>query len=161
MQKMYRYFGRCINCPNIISSVHRVCGECKMVRRTFYSMQQRCGNPNHPSYPLYGGRGIRVCQLWLDDRRAFILYCRNILGDRPDGYSIDRINNDGDYEPGNVRWASPSQQAANTCRARGTYMPDIPVTEKVRIGGYKSMRKREQETEKAFRRLRDQGEIPL
>jgi hypothetical protein len=76
------------------------------------SMIQRCESPNDISFPNYGGRGISVCDRWHDPR----LFAGDILrdlGPRPKGWSIDRIDNDGNYEPGNVRWASAKMQAAN------------------------------------------------
>ncbi len=76
------------------------------------SMIQRCCNPAHPVFHHYGGRGITVCEEWLKDPFAYYAHLE-ALGDCPPGYSIDRINNDGNYEPGNVRWASASEQAYN------------------------------------------------
>lgn len=74
-------------------------------------MKKRCSNPNHPHYGLYGGRGIKVCALWEKSFDAF----RDYIGPRPSKrHSIDRFPNpDGNYEPGNVRWATPEQQNRN------------------------------------------------
>jgi hypothetical protein len=81
----------------------------------WYNMVARCTNPTHPSYKNYGGRGIIVCGKWLDPL-TFFQYLGEELGDCPEGHSIDRIDNDGNYEPGNIRWASLSEQNSNQRR---------------------------------------------
>lgn len=74
-------------------------------------MIDRCYNPNIPSFSNYGGRGIIVCERWRHDFAAFLAD----VGPRPSpAHSIDRIDNDGNYEPGNVRWATKHQQMRNT-----------------------------------------------
>lgn len=76
-------------------------------------MIARCENPSDHNYPGYGGRGIAVCADWRDPS-VFIAWIEANLGPRPDGMSLDRWpDNDGDYEPGNVRWATAAQQRAN------------------------------------------------
>lgn len=78
-------------------------------------MLQRCRNPKNAAYPDYGGRGITVCDAWRDSFEAFYAD----LGPRPSArHSIDRIDNDGNYEPGNCRWATAKEQNRNTRRAR-------------------------------------------
>jgi len=73
-------------------------------------MIQRCENPKDNRYKGYGGRGIKVCREWREDFEAFL----RDVGQRPSPlHSIDRINNDGDYEPGNCRWATAKEQARN------------------------------------------------
>jgi Staphylococcus phage HNH endonuclease len=81
--------------------------------QTWYNMLARCQNPEHDGYHNYGGRGIQVHPDWRDDPRPFIEWLLANLGPRPDGMTLDRINNDGNYEPGNLRWATHAQQAAN------------------------------------------------
>lgn len=78
--------------------------------RAWHAMKHRCANPRNARYADYGGRGLRVCAEWLASFDAF-LAC---VGTRPSArHSLDRINNDGNYEPGNVRWATASEQANN------------------------------------------------
>lgn len=72
-------------------------------------MMARCTRPHNPAYPDYGGRGIRVCARW-GDVRAFI--ADNEAAATP-GTTMDRIDNDGDYDPGNVRWATRQEQSRN------------------------------------------------
>lgn len=73
-------------------------------------MIQRCYNKNQYSYNNYGGRGIKVCPRWLDS----FVYFHDDMGNKPSiEYSIDRINNDGNYEPSNCRWATKLDQASN------------------------------------------------
>lgn len=74
-------------------------------------MKQRCNNPNNKDYPKYGGRGIRICKDWKDDFCTFRNWAVN-NGYAPD-LTIDRINNDGNYEPSNCRWATSTQQNSN------------------------------------------------
>lgn len=68
----------------------------------------RCYNPKDRSYSRYGGRGIKVCERWHD----LLLFVAD-LGERPIGLTLGRVDNEGDYELGNVRWENPMQQANN------------------------------------------------
>jgi hypothetical protein len=77
--------------------------------RAWVNMRNRCRNPQNPSYPYYGGRGITITPAW-DEFIAF----STAVGPHPGaGWTLDRINNDGNYEPGNVRWATRAQQTRN------------------------------------------------
>lgn len=74
-------------------------------------MKSRCSNPKNPAYPYYGGRGIRVCDRWIGSFAAF----REDVGPAPSlEHSIDRLDVNGGYEPGNVRWATKAEQSQNT-----------------------------------------------
>jgi hypothetical protein len=79
------------------------------VYNTWAAMKSRCGNPNNSHYHRYGGRGIKICEEWLDDFQAFYDY----MGPRDMTQSIDRIDNDGNYEPGNVRWVTKGENTRN------------------------------------------------
>lgn len=99
-------------------------------------MVRRCHDAADPGFYKYGARGIQVCEAWRSNRQAFFDH----IGTRPGpGYSVDRIKNDRDYEPGNVRWATRSMQQLNQRRTRTVqfghwevpvrqleYMLDIP-----------------------------------
>lgn len=77
--------------------------------RTWTAMKSRCANPNHCNYPHYGARGIRVCERW----QGYENFLAD-MGRRPsDGHSLDRIDSNGNYEPGNCRWATRMEQSGN------------------------------------------------
>lgn len=85
------------------------------------AMMARCYNSDNSAYEFYGARGITVCTEW-HDVATFCDWIASNLGPCPSGHSIDRIDNDRGYEPGNVRWATRSQQAINRRRiARPNY----------------------------------------
>lgn len=83
--------------------------------QVWQNMLQRCFNPNSPIFADYGGRGITVCDRWLDSFENFI----GDMGPRPfPGAEIDRENNDGNYEPGNCRWVGRVANCDNKRSAR-------------------------------------------
>lgn len=76
-------------------------------------MRARCNNPKNAAYKWYGERGIKVCERW-NSFQAFV----EDMGSRPDGMQIDRMDNDGDYEPSNCRWVTSKKNLRNTRRNR-------------------------------------------
>ena len=85
---------------------------------TWSQMIMRCINPNTISYPVYGSRGICVCQRWIESFPNFLADVSLLPDYGADGYTLDRIDNDGNYEPGNVRWASHAVQRRNSHQIR-------------------------------------------
>lgn len=88
------------------------------VYKCWDNMRSRCYNKNMTEYDCYGGRGIRVCDEWKNNFQTFYDYVSKLPHFGEKGYSIDRINNDGNYEPSNVRWATAKEQANNQQRTR-------------------------------------------
>lgn len=104
---------------SIVSDKRMTAGGLSTKHRAEYStwkeMKRRCYNPSASYYHCYGGRGITVCQRWLESFASFLAD----MGEKPSPkHSIDRIDNDGNYEPANCRWATPIEQAQNTTHAK-------------------------------------------
>ncbi len=82
--------------------------------KSWCHMKARCYNPNTEMYPHYGGRGITVCDRWLNSFENFL----EDMGEKLEGTSIDRIDNDGNYEPSNCEWATSRKQASHTSQTK-------------------------------------------
>lgn len=103
--------------PNLIQRPDINCGCSRTAKHgkihtpaynTWRNMLDRCRNENHHAYKHYGGRGISVCSEWYDFRNFY-----RDMGDRPEGLTLERINNDGNYELSNCKWATWKEQANN------------------------------------------------
>jgi hypothetical protein len=101
----------------------KICAECSAhysrvgrakqpLYNTWHGALRRCYNEECKSYPEYGGRGITVCDRWLDTENGYANFLAD-MGPRPAGFSLDRIDNDEGYSPENCRWADPATQARN------------------------------------------------
>jgi len=96
----------------------------KRTYSTWRHMKNRCLNKNYPKYNHYGGKGVVVCERWLNSFEDFL----NDMGERPVGMTLDRINNDGNYEPDNCRWATNIQQLNNTSKNKYIMYKDQTLT---------------------------------
>lgn len=99
--------GTSTGCGCVRNYVHGMTGSPEY--RSWKGAKQRCTDPTLKDYPRYGGRGIQMCQRWMDSFEAFY----EDMGSRPEGTTLDRIDVNGHYEPGNCRWADLSTQAKN------------------------------------------------
>lgn len=93
---------------------HALGGKRSPTLNTWTNMVGRCTNPNRPDYRYYGWRGVTVCDRWRESFAAFLAD----MGPKPDGLSLDRIDNSGGYGPENCRWATKHEQMQNTRHTR-------------------------------------------
>lgn len=82
--------------------------------RAWIDMRRRCLNPSRSDYHYYGGRGITVCDNWLNSFNSFL----TDMGQRPEGLTLDRLDNNGNYEPSNCKWVTRAEQNKNRCFGR-------------------------------------------
>ena len=108
---------------------HAQAGNISRTWRSWQHMRTRCLNPNNDSWHLYGGRGIKICDRWLE----FSNFLED-MGERPPNTSLDRINGDGNYEPANCRWATPSIQGQNVRTVKLKQQAAEEIRQKYREG---------------------------
>lgn len=103
---------------------HSPAGRPSPTYQSWQDMHKRCRNPQNKGFADYGGRGIRICERW-HDFATFL----NDMGEKPPGMTLDRIDNDGHYEPGNCRWATRHEQ--NNNRRNNRYFTAFGKTQNV------------------------------
>lgn len=98
-----------------MKNIKRVCHGMRdtKVYSSWYSMKSRCYNKNQLCYKNYGGRGITICEEWRNSFIAYYEFVSKLLNYGVDGYTLDRIDNNGNYEPSNVKYSTDSEQANN------------------------------------------------
>ena len=108
-----------IKSARVLKTIHGMNGSPE--HKAWTGIIDRCTNPKSDAYPNYGGRGIQICEAWLNSFSAFYAD----MGARPDNHQIDRIDNDGNYEPDNCRWVTSKVNNQNSRRSKWWYVDGI------------------------------------
>ena len=109
----------------------------KMYKR-WSNIKSRCFNKNTPGYHNYGARDITMCDEWSNSFTSFYNHVKSLPDYGKKGYTLDRINNDGNYEPGNVRWVDKHIQVVNRRKPHNKHAPFVGVTKYPAGDGYLS-----------------------
>lgn len=117
----------CLNCELTVQRLTKHGMAHTKIYHIWCGMMQRCNNPNNLGYPNYGGREIKVCERWFDFQNFYDDVSKlEHFGE--EGYTLDRIDNNGNYEPGNVRWANSKTQARNKRNSVGVKIEGVKVS---------------------------------
>lgn len=129
--------GHIRSCGCLISETNTKHGKWNSrIYRIYHAMKQRCYNSSSEHYDCYGGRGISICPEWLHDFQAF--YNWAMSHGYSDELSIDRIDVNGNYEPGNCRWAEPSLQTFNQRTRKNNHSGMVGVSLRKDTGKYQA-----------------------
>jgi hypothetical protein len=109
-----------------VQAKHKIIND--VVNNVYYKMINRCNNPEASDYKYYGARGIKVHKEWAENRDSFSEYVINLPNFGEKGYSIDRIDNNGNYEPGNIKYSTKKEQSNNKRNNRVVTYNGIDMT---------------------------------
>ena len=128
----YTASGECVECGK---EQNKRTATKQPLRNTWYMMKHRCTNEESNAYEDYGGRGITVCDRWMDPVDGYDNFVAD-MGPRPEGFTLDRIDYNGNYEPSNCRWADRITQARNTRWSKLTGEDVVEVFKMLDAGMY-------------------------